>query len=185
MQGFTNEDLVGLYCLRIGHIGQSPVAVEHSTQGTISVPKSRMHAHCIEFQKNRGANACDVPSLFINATYNSHASSHVIGCFKCQKKRKRSHTCGTSQECECRYRMPDRPRTKARVRVIKENNPWFEWNGTQQVQPIIEILPKRQTYDLFQNVSCRAISESKLTCNSNRACGAVPIQIHHETNPSR
>jgi hypothetical protein len=167
MQGYTNEDLVGLYCLRIGHIGQSPVTVERSTQGTISVPKSRMHALCIEFQKNRGASASDVPSLSINATYNSHASSHVTGCFKCQKKRKRNHQCGTSQECECRYRMPDRPRKKACVRYVKQSNPWFAWNGTEKDQPIIEILPKRQDYDLFQNVSCKAISESKLTCNSN------------------
>jgi hypothetical protein len=53
------------------------------------------------------------------------------------------------------------------VRDVKEENPWFEWNGNEKLQPIIEILPKRHTYDIFQNVSCKAISESKLTCNSN------------------
>ena len=63
--------------------------------------------------------------------------------------------------------MPDRPRKKACVRYVKQSNPWFAWNGTEKDQPIIEILPKRQDYDLFQNVSCKAISESKLTCNSN------------------
>ena len=72
-------------------------------------------------------------------------------------------------ECECRYRMPDRPRKKACVRFVKDDNKWIEWDGTEKHQPIIEVLPKRYTYDLFQNVCCKAISESKMTCNSNVA----------------
>ena len=43
------------------------------------------------------------------------------------------------------------------------------WAGDQTIQPLLQVLPKRRTYDLFQNVSCPAISESKLSCNINVA----------------
>jgi hypothetical protein len=166
-QGFTYEDMVGLYCQRVGGIDQSDKAFGQFMQGSVSVPKTKMHALCIQFQKAKGADTKETPILAINACYNSHSSSHPNGCFKCQQKRKRKHICSASHECECRYRMPDLPRKKACVRHVKENVPWFAWDGTEKQQPLIEILPKRNNYDLFQNVSCKVISESKLTCNSN------------------
>jgi hypothetical protein len=63
--------------------------------------------------------------------------------------------------------MPDHTRRQASVQYLKEDNLYFGWNGKEKRQPIIEVLPKRHKFDLFQNVACHAISEFKFTCNSN------------------
>lgn len=166
-KSYTYEDLVGLYCQKVAGI-KSDNFKDDAPKGEIGIAKCRMHAICIEYQREKDGSLTSARSLAINAAYNSHASSHVTGCFKCQKKKKKKkHVCTSSSDCECRYRMPDRSRKQACVRFVKEVNPWFEWNGIEKQQPIIEVLPKRHTYDCFQNVSCHAISEAKFTCNSN------------------
>jgi Helitron helicase-like domain at N-terminus len=151
-QGFTYEDLVGLYSQRVGQISPPIGLVTPESCGKIEMSKARMHFNCVEFQGKKNAPATDVPSLSVNAAYNLHTSSHVSGCFKCQKKRKRSHVCGTSRDCECRYRMPDCPRKKACICDVNNSNLWFDWTCDEKIQPIIEVLPKRHTYNLFQNV---------------------------------
>jgi hypothetical protein len=50
---------------------------------------------------------------------------------------------------------------------LEESVTWYEWSGATKEQPLIEFLPKRNSFDMFQNVSCRAILESKFSCNSN------------------
>jgi Helitron helicase-like domain at N-terminus len=167
-QEFTYENLVGMYCRRVGRIRGDSSISELAANDIGTIPKYRMHAMCIKFQKQVGGTIDRNTRLAVNAAYNSHLSSHVSSCFRCQKKGKKAkHVCGSTKDCECRYRMPDRPRKKACVRYIKDDSKWFEWNGVEKKQPIVEVLPKRVHYDLFQNVSCKAISESKLTCNSN------------------
>ena len=44
---------------------------------------------------------------------------------------------------------------------------WYSWNGTFKHRYVKEINIKRRKYDQFQNISCPAISLSKLTCNTN------------------
>lgn len=44
---------------------------------------------------------------------------------------------------------------------------WFRWDGTYETRFIKEVCVRRQAYDAFQNVSCHAISRSKLSCNTN------------------
>ena len=44
---------------------------------------------------------------------------------------------------------------------------WYSWNGTFKERYVKEITIKRRKYDQFQNISCPAISLSKLTCNTN------------------
>ena len=168
MKVYTYEDLVGLFCERIGGIKDFVSVTHQEPDVPVSIPKCRMHALCVEFQKDKDATVKSTPTLAIHAAYNSHASCHVTGCFKCQKKKnKKKHVCGATSDCECRFRMPDRARKQSFIRYVKEDNVWFQWNGVEKQQPIIEVLPKRHSYDLFQNVSCKAISESKFTCNSN------------------
>ena len=53
------------------------------------------------------------------------------------------------------------------VKTVQSDTEWYEWNGDSRPQPIVEFLPKRNTYDVFQNKSCTPISESKMACNSN------------------
>ena len=77
----------------------------------------------------------------------------------------KSHKCGPS--CECRYRIPDRKRKRSTVRTEKEGVKWYSWRGEERIQPLAQVVPKRGAYDLFMNVYCRAVSQSKFTCNSN------------------
>ena len=128
------------------------------------IPKSRLHAEIIQYQRSRNGDK-PLPKLAISAAYQHHLSCHCRGCFRCAKSRKRGHACGPL--CECRYRLPDVKRRKTRIQTDYEGVPWFHWNGEKQEQPLVQIQPRRSKYDLFQNVSCRGISESKFACNSN------------------
>jgi hypothetical protein len=136
------------------------------------LPKSRMSTHIVQFQMKRTVDPVnDTPVLCINAHYQHHVSCHVSGCFKCIQKGKK-HVCGTGAACECRMRIPDLSRQYATIKDLSSKTDgngvaWFRWDGSLVNQPILQILPKRGPYDLFQNVSCRAISESKLSCNTN------------------
>jgi hypothetical protein len=151
---FTYENLVGLYWCRIGGTSTRSVATDVTTLEAVRSPKNCLHAMCIQFQKYVGGTIDPCTQLAINAVYNSHSSAHVSGCFRCQKMAKKlKHVCGSSQDCECRFRLPDRPRKKARIRYVQEDNMWFEWNRVEKKQSIVKVLPKRNIYDLFQNVS--------------------------------
>ena len=133
------------------------------------IPEDRLMTHIIKYQKSNDNSRYAKPVEIINAVYNNHVSCHVRSCFKCQGvKKKCKHICG--EKCECRYHFPDKGRPNALVRYIKDGGVrWFSWNGSEYLQPLVEFLPKRNCYDLFQNVCCPAISHSKLTCNSNIA----------------
>ena len=122
-----------------------------------------LHAACIQYQKPKSIESV-CPIVEINAAYQHHSSCHVTGCFKCAKLGK-NHKCGPL--CECRYRLPDRKRKQTTVRIDQEGVQWFSWRGTEALQPLAQIVPKRATYDLFQNVYCPAVSQTKFTCNSN------------------
>ena len=133
------------------------------------VAKARLFAKCVEYQKGFD-NSDDVPRECINAAYQTHASNHHKNCFRCNKmsgQQKKKHVCGS--QCECRYRLPDRARKSCVVNSVRDSSVWFQWTGEKKEQPLVHILPKRNRFDLFQNVSCAAISESKFTCNSNVA----------------
>ena len=129
-------------------------------------PKARMYAKIVQFQRKRDASVSETPVTCINGAYQHHVSCHLKGCFRCNKRKERKkHRCGP--KCECRYRIPDLARDNSTVRTVLEGATWYEWNGNSREQPIVEILPKRRKYDHFQNISCRAVSESKFSCNSN------------------
>lgn len=131
------------------------------------IPKARMLGKIVEFQQCKGASVGDTPKACINGAYQHHLSCHVPGCFKCQKagSKKKAHVCG--HKCECRYRLPDCSRPVAKVSTEHEGVNWFKWTGVQVQQPLLNMLAKRGPYDLCQNICCTAISQSKLSCNSN------------------
>ena len=136
---------------------------EQKADALSQIPKARMQAHVLEFQKDLGSD--EGPDRVINALYQHHVSCHVRGCFKCNKKNQRKHTCGPT--CECRYKMPDRSRVYSTVETISDNTLWYTWDGDYKEQPLVQFCPKRGRYDLFQNPCCLAISQSKFSCNSN------------------
>jgi len=160
----------------------------NSDTGESVIPLSRLKARILEFQKQEDVDPEeDTPTMCINVTYNHHTSKHIKRtCFKCAKKSKSQHTCGPS--CECRFRLPDIPRSRATVKDLSEGEgvKWYTWDGSEKKQPLVAILPKRGPYDLFQNVSCPGISETKLSCNTNIAVitdgplGQYSIKYQHK-----
>ena len=51
----------------------------------------------------------------------------------------------------------------------KDEIKWYNWDGTFQMRHILEINMKRNEYDAFQNESCKAITKSRIGCNTNLA----------------
>ena len=168
---WTYEQMVETYTRVVGDIPADPCETNANTirrddETRYNIPKPRMLAEIIQYQKECGASGDDLTCTFINACYNHHVSCHTKGCFKCNKKASgEKHVC--TSKCECRMRYPDRSRAQSAIKYHANGVPWMRWNGEEILQPLVEILPKRNTFDVFQNTSCRAISESKLACNTN------------------
>ena len=171
---YTYEDLITKYItndlpMPVTGTASNGGETEVSHNGcklTSKVPKTRMEAVIVRYQKDRNASVEDTPVNIINANYQHHKSCHVSSCFRCNKlKKSKKHVCGPL--CECRYRLPDRKRKSTRIKTEHEGVDWFQWNGKKKLQPLVQFLPRRSTYDLLQNVSCKAVSESKFACNSN------------------
>jgi hypothetical protein len=104
--------------------------------------------------------------------YHEHTASSCFGkaaTFKGKEtsaKRKRQ----TEINCECRYRFPRRKKRKTIVQNASEEKvKWYFWDGSFDERHLKEVCNKRKRYDIFQNISCEAISQSKLTCNTNIA----------------
>ena len=126
----------------------------------------RLHAMIVAQQKQYAYNpdASPLDSTITHAAYDQHSSQHVKGCFKCNDKtRKRKR----SDDDECRYHLPDRKRQRTVVRSSEQKIPWYDWTGEHTDVFMYDVLPQRNRYDLFQNASCAAISESALACNTN------------------
>ena len=134
------------------------------------LPRPRMLAKIVQFQHPSHRSDAE-PTMCINASYQAHASCHHKNCFNCRKlkgNKKRKHVCGS--KCECRYRLPDKKRKHTTIKTEREGAAWIKWTGEFITQPLVQFLPARNKYDLFQNVACKAILNSKFTCNSNVSC---------------
>ena len=167
---WTYEELMTTFLQNARNLTDTVTPIPQGVEAEATQPKvskARLYAKCVEYQK-KSATIDDEPTECINYAYQAHASNHHKNCFRCNKltgRNKKQHSCG--KLCECRYRLPDRSRQSSKVIVEAEGAPWYEWNGNKKKQPVIQVAPKRNIYDLFQNVACRAISQSKFTCNSN------------------
>ena len=131
----------------------------------------RMKAKTLEYQKTKEQQ--NIPSYIIEAGYNLHL--HTNSCFKTTG----TYHCATSPEakkmarkrslqCECRYRLPVRKKKKTVIIDAYDGAvKWYDWTGKHVERNIKELQLKRGRFDLFQNQSCPAIGESKLSCNTN------------------
>ena len=130
----------------------------------------RLKALAMEYQRVEGA-APPLNSVIFNAAWNHHihAKSSCFGNLSQQsksstKKRKRVRL----KDYECRYRHPKRSKTTTVLEDATDHAiKWFSWHGSYVEKKVKEVCHQRHKYDAFQNVSCPAISESKLACNTN------------------
>ena len=166
---WTNTEFVGSYLMHGVKVPRLTSYPDHKTR--------RLKASAMEYQKSQpGEDPMD--SSIVNAAYNHHIHANP-SCFgkgqtmrsdrgkkKGNEKEKRKH----GNNYECRYRTPQRKR--ARTSVVNASDtpiPWYLWDGSFSERHVKEILIRRHQYDAFQNVCCLAISQSKMTCNTNVA----------------
>ena len=129
----------------------------------------RMKAKTIEYQKLKSQHT--IPAYVIEAGYNQH--KHTNSCFKtsmgaAKTRAEKKQAMKRALCCECRYRLPVRKKRRtAIVNACEDTVKWYDWKGTYSERNIKELNLKRGVFDLFQNQSCPAIGESKLTCNTN------------------
>lgn len=171
---WTYEELVSDYCMQGQGIRDKVSDIPEDLEDNCPplVCRARLLGNIIDYQKpDLDDEDCPQVVTSINAVRNSHASCHAKSCFKCNKlqgRKKTAHVCNSN--CECRYRLPDLSRQYTTVKTHEESVPWFGWNGTEKQQPLLQVHPKRNQYDLFQNVCCPVISHSKFGCNTNISC---------------
>jgi len=142
------------------------------------IPTAWMQAKVLEYQKHPDRLLEECPNLIVNASCNAHQSMHRANtCFMCKKlpgPKRRAHK--HDETCECRMRLPDLARFFSEICTLLETDDWYEFRGQPKEQRIIEICLKRRRFDCFQNTSCKAITESKMSCNSNLSmCMDGPI----------
>lgn len=120
----------------------------------------RLKAMAVQFQRQRGIYK-DLPECIVDAAYNTHLHQNKSCFAKKDKLRKKSVG-------ECRYRLPRLGKRRTIIqRTQKEKIRWLKWDGTVTERYVYEFALKRAKLDAFQNGSCPAISQSKLTCNTN------------------
>jgi hypothetical protein len=127
----------------------------------------------IEYQKD-GIDTLS-SGCIIDAAYNHHSHTKS-SCFGKAEQMPQGNNMATKNKrkrgknYECRYRYPQRKKKETCVQNASEAPvKWFLWDGTYEERFIKEVCVGRLAYDAFQNVSCHAISHSKLSCNTNIA----------------
>lgn len=128
---------------------------------------------------NLSSNDCCIRRTVVDAAYNFHI--HCNSCFteKDNKQKKKTLTNETDdqtqkkrkkiqKEDECRYRFPKRPKsTTVLESALEKPIKWYTWTGEEDLKDLLAVHNNRHKYDVFQNESCRAISESSIACNTN------------------
>ena len=74
----------------------------------------------------------------------------------------------TNYNVECQHRYPEKQR---RMTVLWcsgiQNIKWYKWDGSYECRNVMEIVPKHNVYDEFQNVSIHCWNRTKFACNTN------------------
>ena len=156
---WTNEELIESYLV---HGVKVPGLTAYPDQA------KRLKAMAIEYQKSP-PNSTQMEAYIVDAGYNHHihAPSSCFGKTKSESISAKSKKSGHKRNLECRYRYPRRKKQKTVIQDTGDVVNWYLWNGTFNERKIKEVCLKRHAYDAFQNVSCPAISQSKMTGNTN------------------
>ena len=98
-----------------------------------------------------------------NNSRNPFNSNNALNLVKTKCGRKR-----TNNNVECRHRYPMKERRMTMfhcsgIQYIK----WYKWDGSYECRNVMEIVPKRNVYDAFQNVSICCWNRTKFACNTN------------------
>ena len=94
-------------------------------------------------------------------TLSNSNNASDLGKSKCGRKR-------TNNNVECRHRYPKKQRRMTMFCCsCIQNIKWYKWDWSYEFHNVIEIIPKCNVYDAFQNVSIRCWNRTKFACNTN------------------
>ena len=134
----------------------------------LRIIKNQLHGEIIDYQKEgEESQYCAAIGNSINATYQHHLSCHVNSCLPCRKKKKEDMYMDRIVNVGIGYRIGNEPRQKLML-YLREVHGCFG-QGTKLYNHLYKYYQKEGPMIFFQNVSCPAISESKLSCNINVA----------------
>ena len=172
---FTNEQLIERYLIEGEQIKGLNKYPDPGTR--------RLHAMFVEHQKPGSE---DLDPIVIRAAYNNHLSCHLPTCFRCNKKRKRkgrgekdNSRAGRDlcpEDVECRLRLPDLPRKRSKLEE-SDTRYSYSYDGARQKKHFYKMKVKRNQYDVFQNVSCFPVSESKIGIGNSNVSFLFPGPI--------
>ena len=127
------------------------------------------HIHCKNcFDKEVAKTSSNTrhENIISESSNNSRTASNsnnalYLGKTKCGSKR-------TNNNVECRHRYPMKQRKMTMFRCSGiQNIKWYKWDGSYECCNVMEIMPKHNVYDAFQNVSIRCWNRTKFACNTN------------------
>ena len=130
----------------------------------------RLKAMAVEFQKTGKEDFCSRSAIRAGYNFHMHSSRSCFG--KAAKLQETGKGAGRKRKLgknyECRHRSPQLKKRRTVIKNASETTvKWYKWDGSCVERHIKEVCVQRHPFDAFQNVSCPAVSESKLTCNSN------------------
>jgi hypothetical protein len=156
---WTNEQAIEAFLKR----GVGVDGLTRYPDGAVAGGPGRLHAMIIAHQNPN--NNMVLQPIINHAAYDNHLSCHTKTCFRCYKKAKGSRL--TPSDYECRSHLPQLPNPYSTFLEEIIHAVYFMWTGEACQIPWFRLKPKRMMYDLFQNQSCKCISESKISGNSN------------------
>ena len=127
------------------------------------------HIHCKNcFNKEVAKTSSNTRHENINSesSNNSRTPSNSnnalnLGKTKCGSKR-------TNNNVEFRHRYPKKQRRMTMFCCSGiQNIKWYKWDGSYECRNVMEIMPKHNVYDAFQNVSICCWNRTIFACNTN------------------
>ena len=127
------------------------------------------HIHCkIFFDKEVAKTSSNMRlgNIISECSNNSRTPTNSNNSLNLGKTKRGSNR--TNYNVECRHRYPKKQRRMTVVRCSGiQNIKWYKWDGSYECRNVMEIVPKRNLYDAFQNVSIRCWNRTKFACNTN------------------
>ena len=127
------------------------------------------HIHCKNcFDKEVAKTSSNTThdNIFSECSNTSRTSTNSNNALKLGKTKRGSKRTNNNVECWHRYHKKQRRMTVFRCSGI-QNIKWYKWDGSYECRNIMEIVPKCNVYDAFQNVSIHCWNRTKFACNTN------------------
>ena len=127
------------------------------------------HIHCKNcFDKEVAKTSSNtrLENIISESSNNSRTASNSNNALNLGKTKCGSNRTIYNVESQHRYPKKQRRMTMFHCSGI-QNIKWYKWDGSYECRNVMEIMPKHNVYDAFQNVSICCWNRTKFACNTN------------------